>query len=246
MKTRYNVFRAAAIAAILFSASVSYSLWDDNQVSDCASVTPKGGIKLPSTKVGTSSKGELVVKNTSATKVVISDVDQDGGGSYKDFSVDKTALPVTLMPGESHSFICTYSPTAPVPWTSGTFAIYVFRFEGSDLDTSICHYINFVLSGDTLGTQSGVATSDDASTFNVYPNPATEKVDVSVTKGFMQKAEVFNALGTVVAEAKNVQGWTWDLRTTSGAKATSGIYFVRAVVIGSNGEYVTTKKVVVK
>lgn len=246
MRNCNRLLRTAVLASTLFSASLAYSQWSDNQISDCASVTPKGGLALPQTKVGSSSKGELVVKNTSANKVVISGIDQDGGGFYEDFSVDLSQLPVTLKPGESHIFSCTYAPTAPVPWTGGSFAVFVLRFEGSDLDTSVCHYINFILSGDTLGTQSGVSMNDLSTIMTVYPNPTTDKIDVGVSSGYMQSIEVFDALGTVVTTSKNAVSWSWDLRSMSGSKVSAGIYFIRVRARNSTGEFITTRKVIIK
>lgn len=244
MKTLY-IFRFAVLA-ILVVLAVNTRAQFDNQVSECASVTPKGGIALPSVKVGSSSTGSIVVKNTSSNNVVISAIDEDGGGFYEDFVIDMTGLPLPLAPGESRTFTCTFSPKAPMTWNGETFAIYVVRFEGSALDTSVCHYINFRLSGDTLGSQSGVDVTNDVASFNVYPNPATENVDVSLTRGFMHQVEVFDALGVLVAATKNVQRWTWDLRTTSGSNAPSGVYFIRAVTNDANGDHVMTKKVIVK
>lgn len=244
MKTQNSLRFALLAIVIIFATNVRAQF--DNQVSDCASVTPKGGIRLPSVKVGSSSTGTIVVKNTSSNNIVISEIDEDGGGYYEDFSIDKTALPLPLTPGESHTFICTYSPKAPITWNGETFAIYVVRFEGSELDTSVCHYINFSLRSDTLNAQSGVAVNNDATTFNVYPNPATEKVEVSLTKGYMNQVEVFDALGTTVSRTKNVQRWTWDLRTTSGSTAPSGVYFIRAVTSDAGSDHVMTKKVIVK
>ena len=248
MKIVTSVFRAVVIAATIFSASISYSFWDDNQVSDCASVTPKGGIKLPSTKVGSSSKGELVVKNTSANKIVISAVDRDGGGTYEDFSVDTSALPLTLMPGESHSFTCGYAPTLPVPWTSGTFAIFVFRFEGSDLDTSVCHYINFVLSGDTLSTQSTVAPNyAHLAGLKIFPLPATDRLILSLEHGLMQQVEIFDELGKTIAGMNNTQKeWSWDLKS-NGTKVAPGVYYVRTLIaVEGQGNVVSTKKILVE
>jgi hypothetical protein len=248
MKHQYNLLGVVFTISILFISNLRAQ---DNRESDCIRFEPTNGIWLPPAKVGASSEGTFEVHNKNSAPITFEGLYPRN--SYNEyFTVVSPSLPAVIDGNSSLTVTIRFTPSEPFKrttffdGTTGASELFYCQFGGSGIDTNICHYLLYGVGADTAGVQSGVVSETAAQALDVYPNPATEQVKVSMTGGYLRHVEIFDDLGTSIATAQNTTSWSWDLRSTSGAKAPAGVYFVRAVVIGSNGEYVTTKKVVVK
>ncbi|MBO6118190.1 MAG: T9SS type A sorting domain-containing protein [Bacteroidales bacterium] len=141
---------------------------------------------------------------------------------------------------------CTYTNSEDVnkEWGTGWFAVAadVPWVEGSELFAVVVPYNGNYEKGEVTTLQFkvggvGINTVEDGVLVNVYPNPATDYIQVIGLNG-MQKVEILNTLGqTVYSENTKTNGLNINVQNFE-----KGTYFVN---VTSNGK-VTMHKVVVK
>ncbi|MBT8327671.1 MAG: T9SS type A sorting domain-containing protein, partial [Bacteroidia bacterium] len=166
--------------------------------------------------------------NSTLFKIKIVDFGADGGfqgGDDSEHELEFTA-PAT------EEWINYRIPFSDFTGLTETSNIAQIILASQPTGSSVIYLDNFFFS---TGNGASVSDMDEFNSFNIYPNPATEKVniDLEVQNGVILDYAILNVSGqTVYTENVNAKRVAKSLNTSDFG---SGIYFIK--VVTENGSY---------
>jgi hypothetical protein len=198
---------------------------------------PNQTASLPMTsKTDTLTKRFTFINNLSIPIRVVS-VAVGSGTHFRITSTDPAMLPVILQPNDVFTIDVLFDAGMNGYYTDDliivtdqslsaqTYRLKALRTEGQTESVEQDGSINAVL--------------------NVFPNPATSgTISIKAPQG-TKKISIFDALGRFITESKNTTEWIWKAVHQDRTGITTGVYFVRAEGLESNGRpFVISKRVI--
>jgi hypothetical protein len=192
-------------------------------ISDPISV--KFGFELSPQRVNGGLVGAMMLSDVGRTKFVFGT-----GNKYITHTTAGTSAP-------GHTATWSFQWTAPLAGT-GSFTFYAaFNISNSNSASSGDRIVLSQLAV-TEDISSGIETLADGSTISVYPNPATEKITVTINnQNRNTSAQLCNITGAVV---KTIPALYSSPTEISISELPAGIYFLRL----NSGKSVFTKRIV--
>lgn len=186
-------------------------------------------------------------------------VPRNDGTNLADYLLDGVKVTAIAVDGGGRKWIGTETQGLYVVSQDGLEMLHHFTAADSPLPSDYILSIapNDVTGEVMIGTQDGLcsyqseasapAAALQKSNVKVYPNPVRPEYNGNVVvKGLTAEADVkvTTSGGQLVAAGKSVGGtFVWNGRTASGARASSGVYFI--LVSTANGNSGVAAKVVV-